>query len=297
MTKYRFWRSLLLAAALLNGTTGCKVTPPPATHGCFNPAPRQPLELLSSRQSQLRWAAAHRGDQTAGPDNSLTAITAAARHRISLIEIDVQQTRDGHLFLFHDRRLRPHNIRGPGNLLGREVRSLSRPDLQFLTLPTPSTEPIPALSQAFERLRGLPSTLLLDLKGESEELANRIVQLAARKGVARQIIIQCQHPSTARFLRKHYPHTAILARCHEPEHVNVALAITPTPEIVQIDQDWASRELVDRIQAAGAAVLVKALGPGVDTPENWNQLLEIGVDIVLTDRPREFQRSMSKSCG
>jgi glycerophosphoryl diester phosphodiesterase len=297
MRKYGLRSALAIAVALSLGVTGCQATTPPALQGCFNPAPQQPRELLSNWQRQLRWPAAHRGDRTAGPENSLAAITAGARHRIPLIEIDVQQTRDGSLFLFHDRRLHPHNFKGPAHLIGREVRTLSHVDLQLLSLPAPSTERIPVLSRAFESIRGFPSALLLDLKGESEDLADRAARLAIRKRVSRQVIIQCQRPGTARFLRQHYPEVAILARCHEPAHVDIALSISPSPEIVQIDQEWASREFVDRIHAAGAAVLIKTLGPDVDTPENWNQLLELGVDIVLTDRPRDFQRSMSKGCG
>src|SRR5213592_1447324 len=48
---------------------------------------------------------AHRGFSSRYPENTLPAIRAALRLGVAMIEIDVQQTRDGRLIVFHDYRL------------------------------------------------------------------------------------------------------------------------------------------------------------------------------------------------
>src|SRR2546425_1409628 len=48
---------------------------------------------------------AHRGFSSRYPENTLPAIRAAIRLGVDMVEIDVQQTRDGELVVFHDYRL------------------------------------------------------------------------------------------------------------------------------------------------------------------------------------------------
>ena len=45
---------------------------------------------------------AHRGDSAVAPENTLPAMTAAARAGADLVEFDVQRTSDGHLVVVHD---------------------------------------------------------------------------------------------------------------------------------------------------------------------------------------------------
>jgi glycerophosphoryl diester phosphodiesterase len=48
---------------------------------------------------------AHRGFSSQYPENTLAAIRAAIRLGVDMVEIDVQQTREGELVVFHDYRL------------------------------------------------------------------------------------------------------------------------------------------------------------------------------------------------
>src|ERR1039458_5631916 len=49
---------------------------------------------------------AHRGFSSRYLENTLTSVDAALRLGVDLVEIDVQETRDGELIVFHDYRLR-----------------------------------------------------------------------------------------------------------------------------------------------------------------------------------------------
>jgi glycerophosphoryl diester phosphodiesterase len=48
---------------------------------------------------------AHRGWSARYPENTMSAIRAAIRLGVDMVEIDVQETRDGELVVFHDYRL------------------------------------------------------------------------------------------------------------------------------------------------------------------------------------------------
>jgi glycerophosphoryl diester phosphodiesterase len=48
---------------------------------------------------------AHRGFSRRYPENTMAAVRAAIRLGVDMVEVDVQQTRDGELVVFHDYRL------------------------------------------------------------------------------------------------------------------------------------------------------------------------------------------------
>ena len=48
---------------------------------------------------------AHRGASAAAPESTRAAIREAVRTGASMVELDVQMTRDGRLVIFHDARL------------------------------------------------------------------------------------------------------------------------------------------------------------------------------------------------
>ncbi len=285
-----------LALIFLLTLPACHATQAPVHHGCFNPVPAKSVHILRRKNPQLRWAAAHRGDRDAGPDNSLTAILSAARHSVPLIEVDVRSSADGKLFLFHDRHLNANNIQGPSTWAGRAPQELRSPELQQLRLPGTTDEHVIFLDQALTAIRKFPSALLLDLKGESPLLATQVIKTAQAYGALDNIVLQCQSFETARFIRAHFPGAAVLVRAYSPAQIVPALALIPRPEIVQVDSDWINLPMVEEIHEAGSYVLVKTLEQSSDQPAVWNSLMDIGVDIILTDHPRAFVRSIPRSC-
>ena len=88
---------------------------------------------------------AHRGWSGRYPENTMPAIRAAIRLGVDMVEIDVQQTRDGELVVFHDYRL--DRIYG----VHKRVRDARR-------------EELPAAPTLREVLR-LKFPLLIEIKG------------------------------------------------------------------------------------------------------------------------------------
>lgn len=61
------------------------------------------LREFRKADSKIVLVASHRGDWRNFPENSLEAITSAIAIGVDIVEIDIQQTRDGELVLMHDK--------------------------------------------------------------------------------------------------------------------------------------------------------------------------------------------------
>jgi len=230
----------------------------------------------------LRWPSAHRGDRESGPDNSLEAILAAARVGVPLIEIDVRTNKDGTLFLFHDGELKERNFSGPREWIGRRVESLTDKELVRLCQPGRPDLRVLRFSEALAAVADYDTVLQLDLKGESAVQAEAVIAAARASGQIEQILVQCQSPITLVYVRGKHPDVAVLSRCRSDLQVKMAYA--HRPEIIQVDDDWASDELIRDIHAHGSKILAKSMGSGRDAPQHWQKLFDRGMDILMTDR-------------
>jgi glycerophosphoryl diester phosphodiesterase len=117
---------------------------------------------------------AHRGFSSRYPENTLPAIHAAIRLGVDMVEIDVQETRDGELVVFHDYRL--DRIYGVHKRV-RDARRRELPDA-------------PTLAEVL-RLR---FPLLIEVKGADAE---KVAALVRRR---RDVIVFSVHPGKVRRL-------------------------------------------------------------------------------------------------
>ncbi len=119
--------------------------------------------------------AAHRGDALHAPENSISAIESALERGASVIEMDIQMTRDGVLVLHHDTSL----IRMAG--VPEPVSDFTYEELRKLEIGSAfeknyTGERIPTLREALLAVRGR-GEVLLDVKTEDSrrEIAQKIL--------------------------------------------------------------------------------------------------------------------------
>jgi glycerophosphoryl diester phosphodiesterase len=225
---------------------------------------------------------AHRGEHTQGFDNSVEAIRGAKG--LPYVEIDIRITADNDLILFHDRRLSPTNVLGGGGLVGRFPESLSREEIASIRFPDGSR--IPKLRTVLHETERQASTLMLDVKSSSPRDFRRVMGEVMEAKADSRVVVQCQTKGLVEMMRREFPHVAILARAHHEHEVEQLLE--HSPQFVQVDYDWNLTSLVPMIHDRGARVVVKTLSKETDVPKVWRTVCEAGIDIVLTDKPREF---------
>src|SRR5664280_490941 len=95
---------------------------------------------------------AHRGFSGRYPENTLTAVRAALDLGVDFVEIDVHETRDGELIVFHDYRLyRICRVRG-------RVRDKTLAEIKRLN------RQVPTLAEVLQMCRG-KARVLIEIKG------------------------------------------------------------------------------------------------------------------------------------
>jgi hypothetical protein len=72
------------------------------------------------------------------------------------------------------------------------------------------------------------------------------------------------------------------------------MAYRKLPDIIQIEAEWITPEIVEEIHAAGSKILVKSLYT-LDHVEHWERFFAAGIDILLTDKAAQMVRYLSTS--
>jgi glycerophosphoryl diester phosphodiesterase len=225
--------------------------------------------------------AAHRANINFGlPDNSLPAIHEAIRFGVAHLEVDVRQSTAGELFLFHDGSLSGSNYHSPRALCGRAVQELSRDELRSVRLDSAGAIQIPLFSEALAAISSHNVTLQVDLKGESDQLAEAVIQEILRKGAIDRCVVQFRNLDRMQTMLERYPTLRTLARCKNDECVTHALNVGA--ELIELE-GWASAQAIESSHSERVRVLVNIAHPFYDDPTVWALLRSRGIDIIMTD--------------
>ena len=228
---------------------------------------------------------AHRGFDLSGLENSMRAFEAAVRLGVGALETDLRVTADGVLLAFHDARLdRVTDARGPVAALPWDVVRRAR---------IGGVEPIPRLEDVLDTWPAL--WVNVDVK-----TATAVGPLAAvvRRTGARERVCVASFSETRRAaavgligtdgpvawspgVRRLVAVTAAV-RSGSPRAVRRALAGAACVQV-----PWrvggrvlVTRRFVDAVRAGGAQVHVWT----VDDPAVMRHLLDLGVDMLITNR-------------
>jgi glycerophosphoryl diester phosphodiesterase len=224
---------------------------------------------------------AHRSNIHLGlPDNSIPAIQEAVAYRVPHLEVDVRLATNGDLFLFHDGSLNTGNYHSPRSLCGRNVQELTREERSSVRLDEAQKISIPLFSEALDAIRDRAALLQVDLKGESDHLAEAVIKEAIRKGMLDSIVIQFRNLDRMQTMLERYPTLHALARCQSDDDVKKALDVGA--EFIELE-GWASAHAIESSHKERARVLVNVAHPFYDDPKVWSLLRSRGIDIIMTD--------------
>lgn len=253
------------------------------------------------------WLVAHRGGSLLAPENTLVAFDRAAALGADALEIDVRRTRDGAVVVFHDDdtgRLTGQN----GTIERRSLEEVGALDPAFsFTTDGGRTTPmrglgvrIPTLAEVLARYPAM--RLNIDAKPDepalAEALARVIVEARAEDRVcvgsfydAQAVRLGALLPGVARFL----PQGA--ATCHVlaakgggagggcPRDYDLADLPHRLNELTVVDA-----RVVAHFHALGIPVHVWT----VDDEAEMRELLALGVDGLVTDRPDVAARVLGR---
>jgi len=217
--------------------------------------------------------AAHRGDAVNAPENTLSAVESALNHGATIVEMDVQMTKDGVLVLHHDvSLLRMAGVPEPVShytyeeLLALEVGSSFAEAFQG--------EPIPTLEEALLLLKGRGEALL-DVKVEfgRELVAEKILMLLEKLEMKEYAYIQSFDYDFLRVIRR---------KDQEVKLGQIMYAALGRLETLDVDfytvrMNMLTPNLIKRAHEAGRGVFVWV----IETEEELKTVLQYDIDGVI----------------
>ncbi|GAB2894273.1 glycerophosphodiester phosphodiesterase [Streptomyces mayteni] len=247
---------------------------------------------------------AHRGASEDAPEHSLAAYRRAIEDGADALECDVRLTADGHLVCVHDRRVdRTSNGRGAVSAL--ELAQLA--ELDFGSWKGPSGAESPDAVDP-ERTTVLTLERLLHLVGEADrpvglaietkhptrwagQVEERLLALLERHPVPGPVHVMSFSARSLRRVRQHAPElpTVYLMQFLLPRHRGGRLPpgnriAGPGIRVLRRDPGY-----VERAHRAGHRVFVWT----VDEPADVELCARLGVDAIITNRPRTVRDQLA----
>ncbi len=222
----------------------------------------------------------HRGAPLEEPENTLASFRRALELGVAAVELDVQLTRDSHLAVIHDETLE-RTTSGRGL-----VRDFTLPELQRLN--AGRGESIPSLEEVLELAHGR-AALLVELK--QPEAAGALLEFFRRhQAFEAARVISFWHPAI-RALKQAEPRLqtgALMVGCPADP---AGLAAAARAGSLVLNYRYVNLDLVAAAHLRQLEVIVW----NIDAPDLLPSYLEMGVDAICTNRPREIMARLQDS--
>lgn len=228
---------------------------------------------------------AHRGASHEAPANTLAAFRRAFDLGADGIEFDVQLSKDGQVVVIHDFSV-DATTDGHGLVCEKTLAELKALDAGIRFDPTFVGERIPTLQELIEAI-GHHLLLNIELKTTSlrgEGLAEAVVPMIEDNHLLDRVVVSSFNPLAIRRVRRLNPSIPIGLLCSLDQPIFLRRAwfrhlVQPEalhPNHVAVGQEymrWAKKRDY-RVHVWTA-----------DDPNDMRQLMQLGVDIIITNRP------------
>ena len=220
---------------------------------------------------------AHRGARAEEPENTLRAIKRAFVCSADAVEIDVRLSKDREIVVIHDDTLE-RTTNGFGKVGEKTFEELR-------TLDTGKGEKIPKLSEVLLFAKNLGLELVVELKEVGiEEI---VVHEIAEAGMVESVLISS------------FYHASILKIKELAPKIKTGIIISSLPVFpVRIAIDASANVIFPKYPRLNTEFVAEALKKGIEiypwtinTREDFEHALELGVEGVVTDDPCKLKTS------
>jgi glycerophosphoryl diester phosphodiesterase len=233
-------------------------------------------------------AFAHRGGALENPENTMKAFEHAVSLGYRYIETDVQVTSDGVLIVFHDETL--------DRVTDRLGRVSELPWSEVGQARVAGTEPIPRLD---ELLAAWPE-LRVNVEAKREPTVEPLAECIQRAGaIDRVCVASFNDGRVARARRLLGPRLCTAAGVAESMRIKAVSYGIPAGDLasacLQVAPRYKGLTVVDPKFIATAHRLSRPVHVWtIDGPGQMRQLLDLGVDGIMTDRPTALRRVLEE---
>jgi len=233
--------------------------------------------LLSLNSTEDAIVLAHRGAAGLRPENTLAAFDKACEDKTDFVELDVQESADGEVIVFHD----SDYMKIAGVKLkawDATLPELAKIDIGSGFSPEYRDQRTPLLRDALRLCKGR-SKVDIELKyyGHNQRLVEKVIEIVEQEGMVDQIVLMSlYHPFVEEAKRLRPTWTVGLLAA-----VTVGDVTRLSSDFVALNTQSTTRATIDLAHRRGKSVYVWT----IDNPVLMSYYLGLGVDGLITNRP------------
>jgi glycerophosphoryl diester phosphodiesterase len=253
----------------------------------------------------------HRGARAVLPENTIPAFEYSIAEGVDVVELDLAVTKDNVLVISHDPFVNPVLCKdAPAKLAIRELtlEELQRFDCGALKNPLyPKQQPvpgtaIPTLGEVFALSNRGKFDFSIETKifakqpqltPSPEEFAKLVFEIVTRHKLEDRVIVQSFDFRTLHAMKKLAPRMRLSALYEGQPKSFAGIAKEAGADIVSPQYKLVTKKQVEAAHRAGLQVVPWT----ANTPEEWQRLIDCGVDAIITDDPAELIAFRAKLRG
>jgi len=255
---------------------------------------------------------AHAGGALLWPDNTLVAFDGAARLGVDVLELDVHETADGEFVVIHDDTV-DRTTDGSGPVSALTMRELRELDAGYAWTPSgPRADAgegeyayrgqgvtLPTLGEVLSASAG--AAVNVEIKQDDVGVARRLCDYLRRHDATTRVMVGSFHGRPLSAFRGACPEVATSASQAEVaffvalEKLRLSAVLTPPYDALQVPRTFSGIQVVTPhfVEAAHARGLDVHVWTVNDEAE-MRELVEMGVDGIITDRPDRALRVLGR---
>ena len=220
---------------------------------------------------------AHRGASESAPENTMAAVRQAIDDGADWIEIDVQETADGDVVVFHDSDFM--------KLSGAELKiwNATRSDLNDLDIgswfgPAFANERVPKLAAVLEECRGRAGVVIeLKYYGHDQKLEQRVVDIVEASGMMDNVMLMSLKLNAVEKIKTLRPDWK----------VGLLMSVAAgnwkklDADFLAVNGAFLSQSMITSAHSSGREVYVWTINDAV----TMSTLIGRGADGIITDKP------------
>jgi glycerophosphoryl diester phosphodiesterase len=235
------------------------------------------IALLSVRIDDRVQIMAHRGSSITAPENTLAAFQQAIADKADWIELDVQETADDQVVVFHDSDFMKL-ARVDLKIWDATIERLKDIDIGTWKAPQFSDQRVPTLADVLDACKGkIRVNIELKYYGRDRQLERRVAEIVESRDMVSQVMVMSLNPDGVRKMKALRPTWKVgqLMSVYAGDLSQVHA------DFLAVNAALASRSFVRAAHRHGKQVYVWTVN---DAP-TMSAMIGRGVDGILTDRP------------